>query len=179
MSERYVFTPGGIRRLNRRIREVRAAYQEVCDDNPAALESGDTSGWHDNFAFEENQRKMHQLARRVRDLELIQARAEEVPVLVEEPERAWLGASVTWSFEDEPDAHRSVWIAGYEDGEPGLGRVSYNSPLGSALVGAEEGEERKLVLDGRERRIEVLCVGPTPPGADDLDDASEASCAAG
>jgi len=177
MSDRYVYTPGGIRRLNARIHRARAAYQEVCDDNPAALESGDTSGWHDNFAFEENQRKMHQLARRVRDLERIQAVAEEVPVLTGEPECAWLGASVTWCFADSPDDERTVWIAGWEDGEPALGRVSYNSPLGAALVGSQEGDERELVIGGTKRRIEVLEVGPTPPGADDLD--LEAACAAG
>ncbi len=177
MNDRYVFTPGGIRRLNRRIHDARAAYQAICDDNPAALESGDTSGWHDNFAYEENQRQMHQLARRVRDLERIQTVAEEVPTLVGAPERAWLGARVTWCFAETPDTRRVVWIAGYDDGEPGLGRVSYNSPVGAALVGSQEGDERDLVIHGRRRQIEVLAIGPTPPGADDLD--QEWACAAG
>lgn len=164
---RYVFTPGGMRRLNATIARVRAEYQAICDDNPAALESGDTSGWHDNFAFEENQRQMHRLARRVRDLERVQALAEEVSLLEEEPERVILGASVTWCFADNPDDVRTVWIAGYEDGHPDVGRISYNSPLGACLIGAEEGDVRELRAGGRVRRIEVLEVGPTPVGADE------------
>ncbi|MCP4803761.1 MAG: hypothetical protein GY913_07065 [Proteobacteria bacterium] len=169
MSERYVFTPGGLRRLYRRIADSRAAYQAIADDNPEALESGDTSGWHDNFAFEENQRQMHQLARRVRDLERIQALAEEVPVHLEAPPRAFLGAAVTWCYLDEPDVERLVWIGGYDDGAPERGRISYNSPLGAALVGAREGEEREVLVADRQRRIEVLEIGPTPVGGDDDD----------
>lgn len=167
MADRYVFTPGGKRRLEAQITACRAAYQAIADDNPDALESGDTSGWHDNFAFEENQRQMHQLARRVRDLERIQVLAEEVPLLIEEPPRAFLGASVTWCYEDEPDTERVVWIAGYNDGRPEQGRIAYNSPLGKALVGAQEGDERDVVVGGRRRRVLVLELGPTPPGGDE------------
>ena len=157
----YYFTPGGFERLCARIRNVRAAYQAVCDDNPEALESGDTSGWHDNFAFEENQRQMHQLARRVRDLEVIKARSETYRALAGTPERVVLGASVVLQYEDE-EAPRRVWIAGWDDGNPTRGRVSYNSPLGTALIGAEPGEEREVRIEKMVRKLEVLEVGPTP-----------------
>ena len=161
MSERYVFTPDGRQRLEDRVRRVRAEYRAVCDDNPAALESGDSSGWHDNFAFEENMRQMHRLARRVRDLEEMLARSEVVQPLRSTPVRVMLGASVTWRFVDEQHT-RTCWIAGYEDGDPVEGRVSYNSPLGRALVGAEEGDEREVSIGGQLRRVEVLELGPSP-----------------
>lgn len=162
---RAVLTPGGKRRLEARLAAVRAEFDAVVADNPAALESGDTSGWHDNFAFEENQRRMHQLAHRLRTLERLLDRAEVVPPLVEAPERVVVGTHVRWRFEDEDeDAARELWLAGFEDGEPNEGRVSYDSPLGRALVGAEEGDLREVVIAGRRRRVEVLCLGPTPPG---------------
>ncbi|MFZ5476825.1 MAG: GreA/GreB family elongation factor [Myxococcota bacterium] len=156
MSQRYVYTPGGIARLRARIAAARQAYKAVCDDNPAALESGDTSGWHDNFAFEENQRQMHQLARHVRELEQIAAVAEVVPVPRAEPERVVLGTRVVYEVDGEV---RAGWIAGWDDGDPDRGRISYNSPVGRALVGAEPGDVRELRVAGTTRRLEVVEVG--------------------
>ena len=173
---RVVLTPGGKRRLHRRLAEFRAEFEAVVADNPAALESGDSSGWHDNFAFEDNQRRMHQLAHRVRTLERVLERAEVVPPLRRAPERVIVGAAVRWRFLDDPeDLERALWLAGFEDGDPAAGRVSYDSPLGAALVGAEEGDVRGVRINGRSRQVEVLALGPTP--ADD--DVEEVACAAG
>ncbi len=157
MSQRYVYTPGGIARLRARIAAARAAYKAVCDDNPAALESGDTSGWHDNFAFEENQRQMHQLARQVRDLETVASQATIVPVPRREPERLILGARFSYRFLNDAEL-RVGWLAGWEDGDPETGRVSYNSPLGIVLVGAEPGEVRQFRHGGHVRAVEVVDV---------------------
>jgi len=165
MTTRPYLTPGGAERLRRRVAAVRAAYQAVVDDNPAALESGDTSGWHDNFAFEENQRQMHQLSRQVRELETLLGRATVVPLPNAVPERVILGSRVTWSF-DGDDQPRTCWICGWDDGDPERGRISYNSPLGSALVGAEPGEEREVRGAGPPRRIEVLELATVDPTED-------------
>lgn len=160
---RVVLTPDGKQRLQHRLALVRAEFEAVVADNPAALESGDTSGWHDNFAFEENQRRMHQLAHRVRELERVLDRAEIVPPLRHTPERVIVGAAIRWRFvDDPPELVRAMWISGYEDGDPAAGRVSYSSPLGHALIGAAEGEEREATINGRKRRIEVISLGPTP-----------------
>jgi transcription elongation factor GreA len=164
---RVILTPGGKRRLEERVALVRAEFESVVADNPAALESGDSSGWHDNFAFEENQRRMHQLSHRMRELERVLDRAEVVPPLSQVPERVVIGAAICWRFDDDaPGEERQVWLAGFEDGDPRSGRVSYDSPLGRALLGAEEGDEREVVVAGQRRRVEVLGIGPTPDGAD-------------
>jgi transcription elongation GreA/GreB family factor len=162
---RVVLTPGGKRRLAARLDAVRAEFDAVVADMPAALESGDTSGWHDNFAFEDNQRRQHQLAHRIRDLERVLDSAELIEPWEDTPERVFVGVSVTYRFTDDPaDTARRVWIAGFEDGDPAEGRVSYDSPLGRALVGAAEGDERVVRIGEQKRHIEVLELGPTPPG---------------
>lgn len=158
MSVRYYLTPAGRARLAVRAAAAREAYMKVSADNPEALESGDTSGWHDNFAFEENMRQMHQLARRVRDLEEILLLAEVVPPHPN-PDRAYIGTRVHWRFADEPQARVSV-IAGYDDGDVDLGRLSYNSPLGRCIVGAEPGESREFYNNGQRREVEILAVEP-------------------
>lgn len=169
-TQRLYLTPGGAERLRRRIAAARAAYQAVVDDNPAALESGDTSGWHDNFAFEENQRQMHQLGRQVRELETLLGRAAVVPIPKAVPERVILGSRARWRFLEEAE-ERAAWISGWDDGDPERGRVSYNSPLGAALVGAEPGDERELRTNGAVRKIEVVDVEPVDPAEDACADA--------
>lgn len=166
---RIVLTPGGRRRLQRRLGLFRAEYEAVVADNPAALESGDSSGWHDNFAFEENQRRMFQLAHRVRALERVLEQAELVPPLHEAPDRVVVGASVRWRFVDEDDDRVwEAWLAGFEDGDPAAGRLSYDSPLGRALIGAEEQDLREAIIGGQRRQVEVISLGPTPPDEDDV-----------
>lgn len=158
-ATRYFFTPGGVQRLRARLSDARAAYQAVCQNNPEAREAGDSSVWHDNFAFEENQRQMHQLARRVRDLENVLALAEVVP-FDRAPARAAVGTRVRYRLDGERP-ERVCTIAGWDDGDPTPGRVSYNSPLGATLVGTAAGDERELVIAGRARSLEVLAVEPS------------------
>jgi len=154
-ASRVYLTPGGVLRLRRRITETRAAYMEVCADNEAAAESGDSSVWHDNFAYEENQRRMHQLARRVRDLEETLARVQVAPVDVSPPETVRVGARVRLAWDDgRPE--QLLFIAGYEDGDPEAGRIGYTAPLARALVGAEEGDTRVVGNGGRARAVEAV-----------------------
>jgi len=165
---RIVLTSGGHRRATERLARVRAEFNAVVADMPAALESGDTSGWHDNFAFEDNQRQMQHLAARVRELERVLDQAEIVRVWETAPDRVVVGAGVAFRFDDDPEEHsQRVWIAGFGDGDPRAGRFSYDSPIGRALLGAEPGDQRALSVDGRKRLIDVLEVGPAPVGADD------------
>ncbi len=154
--QRYFFSRGGLARLQQRIAEARRAYKAICDDNPAAAEAGDSCVWHDNFAFEENQRQMHQLARRVHDLESIAAAASLVTTAEAPRDRAFIGTRVRYCI-DEQDT-RSCVLVGWDDGDPKQGRLSYNSPLGAALFGAHPGECREAVIAGKLRTIEVLAV---------------------
>lgn len=157
-------TAGGLLRLRRRATDARAAYLRVCADNPEALESGDTSGWHDNFAFEENQRQMHRLARHVRDLEELLHRVEVVVPVRRPPERAYIGTRVVWRIGNDPE--QTGWLAGWDDGDPERGRVSYNSPLGTAILSGEPGDVREVMLGGVVREVEIVSVTELDPAED-------------
>jgi transcription elongation GreA/GreB family factor len=153
-----LFTLRGVERLRKRITEAREAYQSVCNSNPEAREAGDSSVWHDNFAFEENQRQMHQLAKRVRDLENVLGRVEVVTV-PRVPVRASVGTRVRYRLDGE-EIDREAVLAGWDDGEPATRRLSYNSPLGSALLGAGSGDEREVIIAGRARSVVVVAIEP-------------------
>jgi transcription elongation GreA/GreB family factor len=156
-------TPRGLERLRTRLAQARAAYFAVCDSNGEAADAGDSSVWHDNFAYEENQRQMHQLARRVRELETSIERVTVVPASQEAPEAVQLGCAVRVRF-DDGDEEQTWFLAGWADGEPARGRISYLSPLGRALVGARVGESRPLVIAGERRELEILEILAAPAG---------------
>lgn len=151
------FTADGLVRFRHRLDDARAAYRAVCDDNPAAAESGDSSVWHDNFAYEENQRKMQMLARRVREFERVLERAVvvEAPLC---PDCVALATRVTYRIDDE--TAKVCTIAGWDDGDSGAGRISYNSPFGSELIGLRPGQTAEVQIAGRERVVEVVEVAP-------------------
>ena len=163
MPRRYLYTPSGLKRLKDRIARARADYKAVCDSNEDAAGSGDSSVWHDNFAYEENQRQMHQQAKRVRDLEGVLAAAEVVTPHELRLDRVTVGTWVSCQNDRDPKPRR-FYIAGYDDGEPSLGRISYNSPMGRNLMGAVEGDVLEVFFAGRRTELEVLEVstGPEP-----------------
>ena len=155
-------TPGGYRRLKERLEKAREAYFRVCASNEEAAGAGDSSVWHDNFAYEENQRQMHQLARRVRDLEALLGRIEVVRLRPTAPDTVRIGSRVRFRF-DEDDQDQVLFIAGYDDGDPAQHRISYNSPLARALMGSQEGDLVTFRVGGRIREVEVLEILPPPP----------------
>ena len=157
----YYLTPAGRGRLRRRIEEARLAYLTVCASNGDAAGAGDSSVWHDNFAYEENQRQMHQLARRVSTLEEVLLRSREVQPRSRAPERVQIGAAVR--IRRLSDGREATWyIAGWDDGDPDAGRISYTAPLASALIGAEAGDVRAVREGGQAAEIEVMELLPAP-----------------
>lgn len=152
------YTPAGYARLRARIERAREDYLAVCRTNEEAAGAGDSSVWHDNFAYEENQRRMHQLAARVAELEHLARATVVVPPESVPTDRVAVGSRVSLRI---ADGREVVWeIAGFDDGDPAAGRVSYLSALGRALVGASEGEVLTLPLDGREVSVEIAEILP-------------------
>jgi transcription elongation GreA/GreB family factor len=71
-----------------------------------------------------------------------------------------LGALVV--TEDEDGAATTLWLAPHGGGVKltgGVQVVTPRSPLGRALLGARAGDEREIVLAGRQRTVTVKAVG--------------------
>jgi transcription elongation factor GreA len=151
---RLVTTPAGHRRLQGRLQSALDEYERIVASNGDAADAGDNSVWHDNFAYEENQRQMHQWARRIRDLRDLVSRVEVVHP-DPRPRRVQIGCAVT-VLDAETEEETSWVIAGWEDGNPKEGRIAYNAPLAQALLGAEEGEVRNATLQDRPRALEIV-----------------------
>ena len=69
------------------------------------------------------------------------------------------GATVT--LLDERDKQVRYEIVGQDEADAKVGRISYNSPLGKALIGKSKGEEVEVTVPSGERfylveKIEVI-----------------------
>jgi len=159
-DDRVYLTRDGLTRLDARIAAARGDFDAICKDNPAAAESGDSSVWHDNFAFEENQRQMQRLALRVRELERLRNRASIVEPPTTVPETASLGC---WLLVEKDGESRWLLLVGWDDGDAEAGRLSYNAPLGRALVGQLAGEELEVTIGGEQRTVKLCSIALTRP----------------
>jgi transcription elongation GreA/GreB family factor len=148
-------TPAGRRRLDARLEQALRAYRDVVDSNADAAEAGDTSVWHDNFAYEENQRLMHQLGRRIHDLRALLERVQ----VVARPSAQQVAVGSRVRVRDvESGVEQEFVVASFDDGLPAERRISYTAPLASALLAARVGEVRSAAIGGREREFEVLSI---------------------
>ena len=151
----YFTTQGGYRRLLEVIRNAIADYDKVIATNADAADAGDTSVWHDNFDYEENQRQMHQLAKRVTELKELRSLLTIIS-LPKFPQKVAIGTTVT--VEDGDGATLRYRIAGYEDGDLSLNRLSYTAPLARALLGAKPDETRTLAIAGKSREYTIISI---------------------
>ena len=156
--EKYYTTKSGFRRFVDQLKAVAERYDKIVATNDDAADAGDNSVWHDNFAYEENQRQMHQWAQRFTEMEKIKSNMVIIDI-DKNPEKVKIGCKVL-VYECESDIEKTNEIAGYNDGEPSLNRVSYNSPIAKALIGAEIGEVRKLKIENNVKEMEVLDIFP-------------------
>lgn len=151
-----ITTRAGYDRLQERLQAALEAYDKVCAENAYAAGDGDTSVWHDNFAYEHNQREMHRLARRIIDIKKI---LENIKVVGADssPKTAQVGCIVTLR-DSEENKEWHFEIAGYEDGNIEQGRVSYNTPLMQKIVDGKKGDQYELFLDGRDRDLTITAI---------------------
>ena len=158
-------TPGGLQRLKEEYRFLlsreRPAVKEVVS---WAASNGDRS---ENADYQYGKRRLRQIDSRLRFLmkriEAAEVVDPEAPRSGQAATRVFFGATV--SYEDAQGLEREVSIVGADEVDLERGHISWVSPLGRALMKAEEGDRVVLqapggtayltVLEVRYERIEV------------------------
>jgi transcription elongation factor GreB len=143
-------TPGGCKRLNDELARLwKVDRPKLVETIAWAASNGDRS---ENGDYIYGKRRLREIDRRIRFL----SKRIDAAVLVDNAgkshDRVYFGATVT--VVDESGAERTVSIVGVDELDPGRGRVSWISPIATALLGASVGD----VVTMR-----------TPRGAEDLE----------
>jgi transcription elongation factor GreB len=155
-GKRYI-TKAGFERLRERLRIL--LYEErprVTQEVSVAAAHGDRS---ENYEYKLGKRKLREIDANIHRLQKMLESFEVVdPAARPRTDRAYFGATVT--VEDEDGEQTTYQIVGGEElsEELGRGRISYEAPLGRALLGKAEGDSVRVRRPAGEVELTIVKV---------------------
>lgn len=126
----------GYDKLNTQLRELKAERPLIVDAIEEARAHGDLS---ENAEYHAAKERQGQVEATINDLEDKLSRAQVIDPKTLSGDRIIFGATVT--LIDEDDKPVQYQIVGQAEADAKQGMISYNSPLGRALIGRLVGDE--------------------------------------
>lgn len=151
-SQRSYLTPEGFEKLSKELDQLKTVRRrEVADELKRASEVGGTV---DNAEYDEAKRDQATVEGRIFDLETTLGNAEVIPGHDTPSETVTVGSTVVL----RNSAGKSVeyTIVGSMEADPAHGRISNESPVGSAMLGKRVGEEIDVHAPGGEQVFTVV-----------------------
>jgi transcription elongation factor GreB len=157
-GSRNYMTPQGAQRLRDEL------FHLLHTDRPKVVETvawaagnGDRS---ENADYIYGKRRLREIDRRVRFLQKRLDSTQVVDPAAQSADRVLFGATVT--VENEQGENRTYQIVGIDETDAKLGRVSWISPIGKALLQAKQGDVVLLKTPKGEEELEILRVEYKP-----------------
>jgi len=145
-------TPRGYAAVKDELRRLKAQRPEIARAIEIARGHGDLS---ENADYDAAKNKSGLTEAKIRELESMLAQAEVIdPGALKNPTKVVFGVSV--EVEDiDAGERKTVTIVGSEESDVSRGWISYESPLGRALIGKASGETVQVKLPGGTREYEI------------------------
>jgi len=131
----------------RRLKEERPQIVEAIEE---ARAHGDLS---ENAEYHAAKERQGQIEASIADIEDKLSRAQIIDPKDLSGDKVVFGATVT--LKDEDDKPVTYQIVGQTEADAKTGRISYNSPLGRALIGRVVGDEVEVTVPAGDRWYEV------------------------
>lgn len=146
-------TPRGYSLLKEELRKLKALRPQNAKALELARAHGDLS---ENADYDAAKNKLGLTEARIRDVEGALAEAQVIdPVMISDPQKVVFGSSVRVA-EAESGEERTLSIYGTEESDAAKGWISFESPLGRALIGKEAGDTVTVRLPAGSREYEIL-----------------------
>lgn len=136
----------GYEQITAELKVLRAERPKVVDAIEEARAHGDLS---ENAEYHAAKERQGQIEAQIADLEDRVSRAQIIDPTSLSGDRIVFGATVTML--DEDDKPVRYQIVGQTEADAKNGRISYNSPLGKALIGKKVGEEVEVTVPSGEK----------------------------
>ncbi len=145
-------TPAGYARLKSELKAlVETERPELVKTVAWAASNGDRS---ENADYLYGKKRLREIERRVHFLMKRLEAAEVVDPREQDQDRVFFGATVTYG--DASGKQHTVSIVGTDEVDPAHGRVSWVSPVASALLKARKGESVTIKTPAGNERLEIL-----------------------
>ena len=136
----------GYEQITAELKALRAERPKVVDAIEEARAHGDLS---ENAEYHAAKERQGQIEAQIAELEDRVSRAQIIDPTTLSGDRIVFGATVTML--DEDDKPVRYQIVGQTEADAKQGRISYNSPLGKALIGKKVGEEVEVTVPSGEK----------------------------
>lgn len=136
----------GYEMLTAELNLLRAERPKIVDAIEEAREHGDLS---ENAEYHAAKERQGQVEAQIADIEDKVSRAQIIDPATLSGDRIIFGATVTLLDEDEKPSRYQ--IVGQTEADVKKGRISYNSPLGKALIGRKVGDEVEVTVPSGDR----------------------------
>ena len=149
-SDKVPMLEEGHRKLNEELKRLRGERPEIVESIEAARAHGDLS---ENAEYHAAKERQGQIEAMIADLEDRLSRAMVIDPTTLSGDKVLFGATVTLLDEDEKKVKYQV--VGQVEADANQGRISYNSPLGRALIGRQKGDEIEVSTPSGDRYYEI------------------------
>lgn len=131
----------GYEMLTEQLRALKAERPMIVDAIEEARAHGDLS---ENAEYHAAKERQGQVEASIADIEDKLSRAQVIDPTTMSGDKVVFGATVSLLDEDEQPVRYQ--IVGQAEADAKLGRISYSSPLGRALIGRQVGEEVEVTV---------------------------------
>jgi len=136
----------GQRMLTDDLHRLRAERPEIIDAIEEARAHGDLS---ENAEYHAAKERQGQIEAMISDIEDRLSRAQVIDPTMLSGDKVVFGATVTLKDDDEKPV--TYQIVGQTEANARTGRISYNSPLGRALIGRQVGDDVEVTVPSGDR----------------------------
>ncbi|CAH0351045.1 transcription elongation factor GreA [soil metagenome] len=136
----------GYEKLTAQLKELKAERPLIVDAIEEARAHGDLS---ENAEYHAAKERQGQVEATIADLEDKLSRAQIIDPTTLSGDKIVFGATVT--LMDEDDKPVTYQIVGQAEADAKSGMISYNSPLGRALIGRQKGDEVEVTVPAGEK----------------------------
>ena len=149
-SDKVPMLAEGHRQLTDEVKRLKLERPEVIDAIEEARAHGDLS---ENAEYHAAKERQGQIEAMLADLEDRLSRALIIDPTTLSGNKVVFGATVT--LVDEDNKKIRYQLVGQQEADARVGRNSYNSPLGRALIGREVGDEVEVTTPAGDRYYEI------------------------
>ena len=149
-SEKVPMLADGFRQIEEEVKRLKLERPDIIDSIEEARAHGDLS---ENAEYHAAKERQGQVEAMLMDLEDRLSRALVIDPTTLSGDKVVFGATVTLLEEGEKKIRYQ--LVGQQEADAKVGRISYNSPLGRALIGKEVGEEVEVTTPAGDRYYEV------------------------
>ena len=149
-ADKVPMLPEGHSRLTDELKRLKAERPEIVEAIEVARAHGDLS---ENAEYHAAKERQGQIEATIADLEDRLSRAQIIDPTTLSGDKVLFGATVT--LKDEDAKKVKYQLVGQVEADAKVGRISYISPLGRALIGRHVGEEVEVSAPSGDRYYQI------------------------